>query len=203
MFFSPDFRCVLFETLFPWAGKPARGGERVNFDMCTWLSHLKFLLVFRIFGKVIRSIFLNCSPASGTFVSKANQLDTFVEIRLGLLEMFFNSQQVPSDKLEIARSSQLRSCVLNMLSWALPFFLIFFLLFWHIYYSLQFVFSMHCKIFLYDYYTILIFSDLIMYILILFIFLKLPYQLLCLVHCNNVCYFTSHSVIAVINLSSG
>jgi len=30
MFFSLDFRRIVFGTLFPWAGKPARGGERVK-----------------------------------------------------------------------------------------------------------------------------------------------------------------------------
>ena len=70
------------------------------------LSSSEFLLIFRIFSEFVRFIFLNCSPASGTLLGKADQLNAFPEVRLGLLKMFLNSQQV---SLEQIRDSQMKA----------------------------------------------------------------------------------------------
>ena len=50
------------------------GGLVLNLDKFTSLSRSKFLLVFRIFSEFVRLILLNCSPASRTFIGKADQL---------------------------------------------------------------------------------------------------------------------------------
>jgi len=60
----------------------------------TSLGRSKLLLVFGIVSELIRLILFNCSPTSGTFVCKADQLDAFLKVRLGLLELLLNRQEV-------------------------------------------------------------------------------------------------------------
>ena len=59
----------------------------LNLGKRTSLSRLKFLLIFRIFSEFVGLILLNCSPACRTFIGKADQLNAFLEVTLGLLEM--------------------------------------------------------------------------------------------------------------------
>ena len=57
----------------------------LNLGKRTPLSCSKFLLVFRIVSEFVGLIVFNCSPVSGTFVSKADQLNAFLEVGLGFL----------------------------------------------------------------------------------------------------------------------
>ena len=79
---------------------------RLLLNLCKrWsLSFSKFLLVFRIFSELVGLIFLNCSPASRTFVSK--------------VWCSWTASRFPWDKLETARSRQSRSCV-SISNWIL------------------------------------------------------------------------------------